>query len=302
MQPSPPQDTRIICIGAMLWDVIGRSTRRMQPGDDVAGRVHRIPGGVAMNIGLALVRQKLAPVMLSSVSRDPPGDLLIAEAERMGMDTHHVWRESDLPTDTYLAVETPDGLMAAVADARALEAAGTTILAPLREGPLGSAEDPWTGTIVIDGNLTLNVITGLARDRCFSRARLRIAPASPDKATRLWPLLSHPQAVFHLNLAEAEALVGRRLENAASAATAVLSMGARRVIVTNGSSDVADAKSGSATITQAPPPVTPVRVTGAGDNFVAAHLAAELNGATRAEALAAAVNFGAAYVAGKEHP
>ena len=62
------------------------------------------------------------------------------------------------------------------------------------------------------------------------------------------------------------------------------------------------AKRGSATITQAPPPVTPVRVTGAGDNFVAAHLAAELNGATRAEALAAAVNFGAAYVAGKEHP
>ena len=82
MQRSSPDSLPIICIGSMLWDVIGRSPRRMQAGDDVAGRVYRIPGGVAMNIGMALVRQNLTPVMLSSISRDAPGDLLIAEAER----------------------------------------------------------------------------------------------------------------------------------------------------------------------------------------------------------------------------
>ena len=298
MQRSSPDSLPIICIGSMLWDVIGRSPRRMQAGDDVAGRVYRIPGGVAMNIGMALVRQNLTPVMLSSISRDAPGDLLIAEAERMGLDTTHIWRESNLPTDTYLAVETPDGLMAAVADARALEAAGTNILAPLRNGPLGTADAPWPGTIVIDGNLTLNIITGLARDRCFSAAQLRIAPASPDKATRLWPLLNHPRAVFHLNLAEAEALVGRSFTDAAKAARAVLGMGAMRAIVTNGAHDAADARKGAAIITQTPPAVTAVRVTGAGDCFVAAHMAAELNGATPAEALDAAVNSAAAHVSG----
>ena len=46
----------ILCIGAMLWDVIGRAPRRMAPGADVPGRIRHIPGGVALNVALALAR------------------------------------------------------------------------------------------------------------------------------------------------------------------------------------------------------------------------------------------------------
>lgn len=296
------QPPRIICIGAMLWDVIGHSPRRINPGDDVAGRIRRTPGGVGLNIALALVRQGLAPVMLSAVGHDVPGDILISETERRGVDTSHLCRDENLPTDMYLAIESPDGLIAAIADARLLEAAAGTVLAPLRNGPLGTASDPWTGTIVIDGNLTLNVISALTRDPCFARAQLRIVPASPDKATRLWPLLDHPNAIFHLNLTESAALTGRSFSDAATAAEAVLALGATRVVVTNGPHAAADALRGDSTVSQTPPPVVPVRITGAGDNFVAAHLAAELAGATRAQALAAAVHTSAAYVAGKDQP
>lgn len=293
---------RIICIGAMHWDVVGRSPRQIDPGDDVPGRIHRTPGGVALNIALGLARRGLDPIMLSAVGRDMPGDLLIAEARRHGVDTRHLWRNEGLPTDMYLAIETPKGLMAAVADTHAIEAAANAILIPLREGPLGSARNPCSGIMVIDGNLALNVIAGLAHDPSFARAQLRAVPASPDKATRFRPLLAHPTAIFHLNLPEAEALIGRPFSDTAAAAEAVLTLGAARAIVTDGPRTAADALRNGPTLSQTPPAVTAIRVTGAGDSFVAAHLAAELGGATREQALAAALHTSAAHVSGKEQP
>ncbi|MEL6793700.1 MAG: PfkB family carbohydrate kinase, partial [Pseudomonadota bacterium] len=46
----------IICIGSVLWDVIGRTEREMPPGADRPGRIDRLPGGVAMNIAMALAK------------------------------------------------------------------------------------------------------------------------------------------------------------------------------------------------------------------------------------------------------
>ncbi|MEY8840710.1 kinase, partial [Cribrihabitans sp. XS_ASV171] len=39
----------ILCIGSVLWDIIGRSASHMRQGSDVPGRITRLPGGVAMN-------------------------------------------------------------------------------------------------------------------------------------------------------------------------------------------------------------------------------------------------------------
>jgi len=49
----------------------------------------------------------------------------------------------------------------------------------------------------------------------------------------------------------------------------------------------------------APPAVLPSRVTGAGDTFMAAHIAAELRGLRGVAALQFASNAAAAYVSGK---
>ena len=48
-----------------------------------------------------------------------------------------------------------------------------------------------------------------------------------------------------------------------------------------------------------PPKVTVTRVTGAGDTFMAAHIAAELAGTDRAAALERALAAAAAYVSGE---
>lgn len=287
----------ILCIGAMLWDVIGRAPRRMAPGADVPGRIRHIPGGVALNVAVALARWGLAPAVLSAVGRDPEGAALVAEAERLGVITGWLSRDTGLPTDCYMGIEDSQGLIAAIADAHSLEQAGDAILAPLSADLAG-----WTGAVVLDGNLTEDLLSAIARDPRLALADLRVVPASPGKAERLEPLIAARRGCFYLNRLEAEILAGRACPDAATAAEAVVSRGAARVLVTDGPHPAAEAIANGPTLTLPPPPVSVARVTGAGDCFLAAHLAAGLSNQPREAALRQAVEASAAHVSGKDVP
>ncbi len=289
----------ILCIGSVLWDIIGRSAASMRVGSDVPGRITRLPGGVAMNIAMTLARFGLRPGLLTAVGRDAEGDELIAACTRMGMDCTHVYRSDDLPTDRYMAVEGANGLIAAVADAHSLEAAGAKILRSLEDGRLGSAAVPFAGMIALDGNLTEALLSDIASSPLFAAADLRVAPASPGKAERLNPLLTHPRATLYVNLEEASILAKGRFEGAAEAAQALLDRGAARVLVTDGGRVSAEGTAGAGVITGAPREVLVSRVTGAGDTFMAAHIVAERRGATRQAALGAALTAAADYVSGE---
>ncbi|TJZ93066.1 kinase [Paracoccus gahaiensis] len=286
----------VLCIGAMLWDVIGRAPRRMAPGADVPGRIRHIPGGVALNVAIALARWGLVPAVLSAVGRDPEGEALIAQALRLGVVTDHLARDTGLPTDCYMGIEDSEGLIAAIADAHSLEQAGGAILAPLDALP------GWTGPVVLDGNLTEDLLAAIARDPRLAQADLRVVPASPGKAERLEPLIAARRGCFYLNRLEAEILAGRACPDAASAAQAVVARGAARVLVTDGPLPAAEAMANGPTLIHRPPAVTVARVTGAGDCFLAAHLAAELTHEPRDAALARAVEASAAHVSGKDVP
>ncbi|MBK4215493.1 kinase [Paracoccus caeni] len=287
----------ILCIGAMLWDVIGRAPRRMAPGADVPGRIRHIPGGVALNVAVALSRWGLVPAVLSAVGRDPEGEALVAEARRLGVLTQWLARDTGLPTDCYMGIEDSEGLIAAVADAHSLEEAGDRILQPLADELAG-----WTAPVVLDGNLTEDLLARIARDPRLAVADLRVVPASPGKAERLEPLIAARRGCFYLNRLEAEILAGDACPDAASAAAAVVRRGAARVLVTDGPYPAADAIANGPTLTLTPPAVTVARVTGAGDCFLAAHLAAELKGNAREAALRQAVEASAAHVSGKDVP
>ncbi|MCQ0969613.1 PfkB family carbohydrate kinase [Paracoccus sp. TK19116] len=287
----------IICIGAMLWDIIGRAGRRMGAGHDVPGRVAHIPGGVALNVAVALARWGMRPAILSAVGRDTQGDALIAEAQARGVMTDYLTRRADLPTDCYMAIEDEAGLVAAVADAHSLEAAGAAILKPLDD-----ALAKWTGSVVLDGNLTAALLATISTDRRLFGMDLRVVPASPGKADRLLPLIRAGRGCFYLNRIEAEILSERPCPDAASAARAVVAMGAPRVIVTDGGEQVAEAMAGAPDLSALPPSVRIARVTGAGDCFLAAHIAAERAGADRETALTRATEAAAAHVAGRDMP
>lgn len=289
----------ILCIGSVLWDIIGRSAASMRVGSDVPGRITRLPGGVAMNIAMTLSRFGLRPALLTAIGRDGEGDELIAACERMGMDCGFVYRSDDLPTDRYMAIEGANGLIAAIADAHSLEAAGAKILRALEDGRLGDATTPYAGLIALDGNLTESLLSDIARSPLFAAADLRVAPASPGKAERLTPLLTHPRATLYVNLEEASILAKARFSSAPEAAEALLARGAARVLVTDGGNLSADGRQGQGILTGAPPPVLVTRVTGAGDTFMAAHIVAERNGAPRDQALSRALSAAADYVSGE---
>jgi sugar/nucleoside kinase (ribokinase family) len=296
---SRPATPDVICIGAVLWDIIARCPAEMHPGADLPGRIRRLPGGVAMNVAMTLRKFGLAPTVLTAIGRDPEGDDLLAACERLGVDTRFVHRPEQLPTDSYLAIEDPRGLVAAVADAHSLECAGRAILEPLEDGRLGSARTPWNGLIVLDGNLTTALLGEIAQSPLFAAADLRVAPASPGKAERLRPLLGHAGVTLYVNLEEAGLLCGARFENSATAARELLARGARRVLVTDGARECCDGQAHAGLVQGKPRPVGVNRVTGAGDTFMAAHLAAERRGAGRQAALDTALNAAADYIAGE---
>lgn len=289
----------ILCIGSVLWDIIGRAAASMRLGSDVPGRITRLPGGVAMNIAVTLARFGLRPALLTAIGQDDEGHDLIAACDRLGLITDHVYRSDDLPTDRYMAIEGANGLIAAVADAHSLEAAGDKILRPLADGRLGSAASPWAGLIALDGNLTEALLAEIARSPLFAAADLRVAPASPGKAERLLPLLSHSTATLYVNLEEARLLSKTAATGAPEAAEALLQRGAARVLVTDGGRICAEGQRGMGVILGIPPHVLVTRVTGAGDTFMAAHIVAERRGAARAAALDHALRAAADYVSGE---
>ncbi|WP_299498719.1 PfkB family carbohydrate kinase [uncultured Roseobacter sp.] len=288
----------ILCIGSVLWDVIGRSASAMRQGSDVPGRITRLPGGVAMNIAMTLARFGLTPALLTAIGRDAEGDELISACAARGMITETVYRSDDLPTDVYMAVEGANGLIAAIADAHSLEAAGAKILSPLSDGRLATVDAPYTGLVALDGNLTLNLLSDIARSPLLARADLRVAPASPGKAERLAPFVQSGRGTLYVNLEEASLLCQRSFDTSRGAAEGLLARGAARVLVTDGGADATEGRQ-DGLLTQTPPQVLVTRVTGAGDTFMAAHIAADATGANAEDALRRALQAAATYVSGE---
>lgn len=285
----------ILCIGSVLWDVVGVSDKAMAMGHDVAGHIREIPGGVALNIAMELAKQGLQPGLLSSVGQDFAGDRLVAEAESIGLVTEYLWRDPNLPTDRYMVIEAAGTVVAAIADARSLEKAGDAILTPMIDGRLGSVETPWTGLVALDGNLTTELLAQIAEAPAFSKADLRVAPASPGKVKRLRPLRSHPKATTYLNRTEAEIILDRPFKTSQDAAHALVTDGYARVLVTDGAQSCSEAGADHI-FTRVPPQVKAQRITGAGDTFMAAHIAAELRGVSAETALETALETAARYV------
>ncbi|ETX29544.1 PfkB family carbohydrate kinase [Roseivivax isoporae] len=292
-----PDRSDILCIGSVLWDVIGRSASHMEKGADVPGRILRLPGGVALNIAMTLARFGLRPALLSAVGRDPEGEELVAACAALGLETAHLYRSDDLPTDRYMAVEGANGLIAAIADAHSLEAAGAKILRPLADGSLAAPDAPYAGLVALDGNLTLTLLEDIAHGETFRAADLRIAPASPGKAERLLPFVRAGRGTLYVNLEEAGILCQTRFATTEAAAEALIARGALRVLVTDGARPTCDGASDGLVLRE-PPKVLVTRVTGAGDTFMAAHVAAERAGADRGAALERALAAAAAYVSG----
>jgi pseudouridine kinase len=254
---------------------------------------------VAMNIAMALNGLGIQAAVLTAIGRDDEGAELLRAAKNMGLTTEYSYLSDDLPTDRYMAIEGANGLIAAIADAHSLEAAGDKILQPLIDGRLATLDMPWSGMVALDGNLTSEMLIEIAKGQMFTKADLRIAPASPGKAERLAAFLGQGNATLYLNLEEANILTHGRYEQSADAAKALLDRGLKRVLVTNGPHPACVATPDHI-ISQQPPSVLVTRITGAGDVFMASHMAAEFRGEQPEQALGSALNRTADYISSEK--
>lgn len=267
----------------------------MSLGYDVPGKIQRLPGGVAFNVAKTLTRFGLRPAVLTAIGMDPEGHELAAACAELGVDTRFALRDTGLPTDRYMAIEGGNGLIAAIADAGSLEKAGRAVLAPLSDGRIATNEAPWSGPVVLDGNLERALLEEIATSPMLAAADLRVVPASPGKASRLRPLMQMPKATFYLNRYEAGLILNREFATSFEAAKAIVANGAARVLITDGAAQITDA-CGRETHQTTPPTISAQRITGAGDTFMAAHIAAEIVGHGRAFSLDAATKAAATYV------
>ncbi len=292
--------TPILCIGSALWDIIAHSSRDLRPGFDVPGRIERRMGGVALNIALELARQGQPVDILSLIGTDPTGNALVEAIKSAGVGTAHLTR-ADVETDTYLAVETPNGeVFAAIADCAALERAGTDVFEPLKNGKVADISNTYTGHIIADGNLPTETLEALLSLPECARSEFIFVPASPGKAGRLSPVIKAHGGRIYVNRTEAEIILKQSLKSAPEAAEKLVALGANTAIVTDGPRPAAHASEGAATFTETPPKTVAKTTTGAGDIFLAAHLSAELNGADPTGALAAAITASCNHISGLE--
>ncbi|MCF6272854.1 MAG: PfkB family carbohydrate kinase [Rhodobacteraceae bacterium] len=292
--PAPP----VICIGSALWDIIASASAPMEQGGDIAGHIRRQLGGVALNVAVALARQGQQAILLSAIGNGADGDALIEALEGEGVDCRFVYRSDD-PTDSYLAIENPDGdVFGAIADCASLELAGDHIFTPLLDGRLGAPDTPWPYRVVVDGNLPAALMQSLSARIEFSACQLNIVPASPGKAGRLRAALGGGDVTLYVNLGEAGILCETHPPDSEVAAHALRRLGAARAIVTDGPR-MACFSDGKTTVTITPPPTTAHSTTGAGDVFMAAHIAAGGEGITPETRLQAAIDAAARHITRK---
>ena len=289
---------KIICVGSALIDSIGYSKNQINTGDDVAGKIKTRVGGVAFNICKHLSLSGFTNVeLLTALGDDTKGRRIIDFCNELGIITDNIYICNNSETDSYLAIEDIHGLKAAIAHIFNVEMFGDRILKPLENGAVKVNSEPSSNVIVLDGNLSSSTLSKIAENKKFMNYKIKIASASSSKASRLKPFLSLPNVTIYCNIAEAENLCDLSFQNTGQAATYLLRKGLGRAIVTNGDKHICDSSINHEPILISPPKVKNINhITGAGDYFLACHIANEINQLGKETALLKAAESASKYV------
>jgi ribokinase len=278
----------IAVLGSVNADIVYDVSRLPLAGETlVADGVALGAGGKASNASVALARLGATPRLIGCVGDDALGDGALAALRRAGVATDWLQRSSDAPTGLATAIVVPGGENTIVTHL------GANL--QLRPADVG-ALDGCAGLLVTLGLAEETVRAGIARAR---DAGIRVLVDTTP--LRRVPLHAEVTAVDLLsaNRVEAELVTGlpvRDRSGAREAVAALHALGAEAVVLKLGAegalwSDGARAGHVPAIPTEVVDP------TGAGDAFMAALAHAWLDGATLAEATAAACALAARVVA-----
>ena len=275
---------KILCIGSILWDIIGYSITPLARGDDKEGIISRQPGGVAMNLAVRLSRYGITPAIISALGDDTAGLELIEICKKHSIIWDDILVCPKRRTDFYMAIEDPDGVALAIADTRLLTENKRKVLNPLISGRYKN----WNSPIILDSNLSSEVLEELRYNSAFKNSDFRLAPGSPSKVDRLIMFLTHSGSSIYLNLKEANYILRKTFQSSVDAALEILSYGLNSVLVTNGERTACFAQ-GNELIKLKPPTVKVSKLTGAGDVLMATHITKLLERSSNYDAMSFAL-------------
>lgn len=257
----------IACLGAANMDRKAQTLQPVTMGSSNPVRVTERPGGVARNVCENLARLGCGTGLFAPLGRDDAGDAITEHLAGLGVTFAPLDRMTRLSTASYTALTDQEGeLVIGLADMAICDAVTTEHLA--------DAADFLAGFKVwfLDANLPEPVLKAVAENRPEG-VILAADSVSVAKAPRLAGLLDKLDMLF-CNAQEAEVLANSAIHaplDVITVANRLFDLGARTVVVSQGSSGCYAAAPGVDTFIPAFP--TDVKdVTGAGDALTAGTL------------------------------
>ena len=270
---------RIAVVGSLNMDLVVRSPRIPRPGETIIGSAYQqVPGGKGANQAIAAARLGALVSMVGRLGRDAFGDELIEGLAGAGVDQTFVVQDAEAATGVALIVVDDAGQNTIVV------ASGANMrLSPgnvdAAEGAIASAD---VLLLQLESPLETVIRAAEVARRHDVRVILNPAPASP-LPDRLLAMVD----VLIPNEGETALLTGmsvESLEQAESAALALLQLGVEAAVLTLGDRGAMLTQRG---ITQVVPAfqVQPVDTTAAGDAFVGGLAVALAEGLALADAV-----------------
>jgi ribokinase len=257
--------TAVTVVGSINLDLVASGAPLPRAGETVIGAsLGRHPGGKGANQALAAARLGAKVRLVGCVGADPFAEEALALLRGEGVDLSAVAVDPQAPTGVALIAVSPEG-------------ENQIVVAPGANAAFTAEQltAPIEGALICQLELPLAAVAAAA------------AAASGFVALNLAPAAEVPQRL----LARADLIVVNETEAAfygealrRAPGLVALTLGPRGAVLLRAGAQVAEA---------APPPITPVDTTGAGDAFVAALVVALAEGQAHGRALAFACAAGA---------
>ena len=257
--------SRVVIVGSANMDVVFTVDRMPAPGETLlADTANRHPGGKGLNQAVASARSGVSTSFLGALGTDQFGDALAAAMDSAGVGRELV-RRTDMDTGQafILVDQTAENLIVVASGANAT-----------MTGLVGQEQEAIAGArvLLMQLELPLRIVheAAAAARAAGSAVMLNAAPATPLSAELLG-------LVDYLIVNEHEACLIGGSDDLAEASGA-LSTRVHRLIVTLGAQGSEVYLAGELVGRIAPPQVTAVDTTGAGDTFCGAFAAAVADG------------------------
>ena len=266
---------KIVFLGLMAWDFIGKGNSKIIIGDDIDGIITEKPGGVILNIALTFSKKfrknkNFDLFMLSAIGKDKKSKKIIHNLKDNRVNVNYVEINKG-ESDKYIAIEGKEGLFAAIADTKKFRKNEEALLNKFYNGIFGNKEKPFEGYLIIDGNVSERTINKISIDKEFDKTKIIVVPASSKKCLIFENLIKSRKCMIFLNLNEAKILCKDNQISQTKAAKKLLSFGNKMIIITNQSKKVhCLSEKGSFFIE--PINIGDELVTGLGDIFVSGFL------------------------------